>query len=254
MLRSGEGVEVGPGAEYFEGGIAVDERFATSVPGLYAAGECAGSVFGANRVAAATMEMLVMGARAGWAAAEESADAALAALDSGAIAGAIERLCEPLARRSGPRPADVRKELQERSQEKLGPIRTAAELEEYLETLDGLEREVRSSLATASDSRVYNKEWIEALDLASMVTVCGLAARAALARTESRGVHFREDHPETDNDGWLKQIVLRDQDGEPALSTRPVRATNVAPPAGTLPYMEMIKRMMEAHSDVGGHH
>lgn len=253
-LKSGEGVEVGPGAEYFEGGVAVNERYETNVPGLYAAGECASSVFGANRVAAATMEMLVAGAIAGWSAGEYVNATKTPEVDGGQVRELQERAMQPLGREGGVKPSDLRKRLQVTSQEKLGPIRNESELEEYLAFLDEIKRNDLPALYTSSKSRRYNKEWIEALDLASMIQVQELTARAALARTESRGVHYREDCPNTDNDQWLKELAIKLEGGEMQIGTRPVNITTMPPPKGVTPYLEFIHRMMKAHSDVGGHH
>ena len=81
-----------------------------------------------------------------------------------------------------------------------------------------------------------------------------IAARSALARTESRGVHYREDFPQTDNDEWLKEsVVLRAGEGF-EIAHRPVTVTSMTPPTGTTPYLDFIKQMMDAHSDTGGKH
>jgi succinate dehydrogenase/fumarate reductase flavoprotein subunit len=252
-LKSGEGVEVGPGAEYFEGGIAVNDRYEASIPGLYAAGECAASVFGANRVAAATMEMLTTGATAGRSAGQYAQNVARDTIDQERVAALIEEKTEPIRRKDGARPAELRQRLAEISQEKLGPIRTEERLNEYLAFLADLKYDLQD-LCTQSETTRYNKEWIEALNLVNMVQVQEMSARAALTRTESRGVHYRDDYPNTDNGHWLKQIVLKDQDGEPEMWTRPVTVTRMTPPTGVMPYLDMIKRMMEGHSDTGGHH
>ncbi|MFC2099962.1 succinate dehydrogenase, partial [Candidatus Bipolaricaulota bacterium] len=69
-----------------------------------------------------------------------------------------------------------------------------------------------------------------------------------------RGVHYREEFPDTDNEQWLQEIVLVAEDEGTGLSTRPINTTSLDPPSGTIPYFEMVKKMMLAHSDVGGHH
>lgn len=254
LLKSGEGIEVGPAAEYFEGGIAVDEHYATNIPGLYAAGECASSVFGSNRVAAATMEMLTAGARAGWSAGQYASLQSEYDSVPGCLAEFIAKALQPLHRSEGVKPSEVRNRLQEISQEKLGPIRNEKELDEYIAYLENLKRNELPQLYASSKSRRYNKAWVETFEIENLTTVLELSARAALARTESRGVHFREDYPVTDNDNWLKEIVIQQQDHGHRLSTRPVAATRVAPPRGVFPYLEMVKMMMNGHSDIGGHH
>lgn len=250
-LASGEGVEVGPAAEYFEGGVAVNERYEATVPGLFAAGECASSPFGANRVAAATMEMLVTGAKAGWSAAEYAEDVVPAAVD---VAAAVEAATEPLRRDSGVAPAEVRRRLQAATQKNLGPIRTEDDLKAYLSLLDDMKAAEITQLATRAQTRRYNMEWIEALDLRNMVQVLEASARAALARTESRGVHYRADNPTTDNQDWLKELIVRLNGGEFTIETRPVNVTLASPPEGRRPYLAYIQQMMQGHSDIGGHH
>jgi len=254
MLREGEGIEVGPAAEYFEGGIRVDEHFATNVPGLYAAGECAISLFGANRVAAATMEMLVAGAIAGWAAGEYATGAKVPNPDPDQVE-ALRRKAElPLERVDGPHPGQLRKRLQEEAYKKLGPVRNEQELTELLGFLTETQRDELPRLSITSKSRTYNKEWIESLELENMFEVIDLSARSALKRTESRGVHYREDYPDTDNDRWLCEVVAKMVNGEIKLDTDIVAVTSLELPTGKIPYLEMLKRMMAAHSDVGGHH
>jgi succinate dehydrogenase/fumarate reductase flavoprotein subunit len=253
-LKSGEGVEVCPAAEYFEGGIAVNEDYTTNLPGLFAAGESASSVFGSNRVAAATMEMLTTGARAGWSAAEYALRHEHLDPNPTALEELVVKALQPFYRKDGVKPAEIRSYLQEISQKKLGPIRNEKELEELISSLDALRRNDLQKLFTSSKSRQYNKAWVEALEIENLILMLSLSAQAALRRQESRGVHFREDFPVTDNDNWLKQIVL-ERNGESTLVTeRPLKFPIKTPPTGILPYFEMAKKMMQAHSDIGGAH
>jgi succinate dehydrogenase/fumarate reductase flavoprotein subunit len=254
FLRDGEEVEVGAAAEYFPGGIAVDEQYGTNVPGLYAAGECATSLFGANRVMAATTEMVVTGAVAGRAAGEYAARTSALEPNQEQIETLLHKITQPLERKEGAKPARLRKQIQFRAHERLGPMRTEGELNEFLAFLGEVKDTELPTLCPASKSRRYNKEWFEALELQSMIQVLEASAHAALARTESRGVHYRQDYPNTDNDQWLREVVVEQVDGGLQLSTRPLGITTLTPPKGILPYEEMIKQMMDARSDIGGHH
>ena len=101
---------------------------------------------------------------------------------------------------------------------------------------------------------MYNKEWLDALELANMTLLVESAARSALLRTESRGVHYREDYPHTDNDSWLLETLVAEKNGALQLRTRPPEMISLRPSAGIVPYFEMLKRMIAAHADVGGHH
>jgi succinate dehydrogenase/fumarate reductase flavoprotein subunit len=253
-MYSGEGIEVGPAAEYFEGGISVSVNYETSLPGLYAAGECASSVFGANRVAAATMEMLTSGAKAGKAAGEYALSHHFYDVDAKQEENLLEKILAPLLRENGEKSSVVRLNLQEQSQKLMGPIRNEIEMTEYLSFLQTLNSEQIPRLATASKDLRYNKEWIEALDLVNMVDAMQACCKASLYRKESRGVHYREDYPEVDNSNWLKEVVIRNENENWKISTRPVNTHKLTPPSGVIPYMDFTKRMMQAHSEIGGHH
>ena len=254
QLKDNEPAEVGPAVEYFEGGIVVDDGFQTDVPGLFAAGECTLGAFGANRVFAAITEMLVHGADAG----DQAGDYALSAQPAEPDHDQAESLAQQaravLDRRDGLRPAPIRRRVQEAAHQMLGPIRNQDELESFLDLLEGVKTDELPGLATESSSPVYNKDWLDALELPNMVLLLELAARSALARTESRGVHHREDYPHTDNDQWLKESSVRKTDGGFELTHRPVTVTSMTPPAGRAPYLDFVKRMMESRSDTRGKH
>jgi len=254
MLRDGEPVEVGPAVEYFEGGISVNEHLETDIRGLYAAGECTAALFGANRVSAATTEMLVTGAVAGRTAGRYASSAGMPGIDVTQVAAIEGKALEPLRRDAGTRPPDLKGHIQRTAHEKLGSIKTKEEIEDLIALLEQVKEKELPELCTSSKSRSYNKEWIEALELHNIVPVLETSAHASLARTESRGVHYRDDYPDTDNDGWIKEVTVKEVDGELCLGTCPITVTTLTPPKGTAPYLEMMKRMMEAHSDVGGHH
>jgi succinate dehydrogenase/fumarate reductase flavoprotein subunit len=253
-IKDGERVEVGHAVEYFDGGIVVNERFETSVAGLYAAGECTLGPFGANRVAAAITEMLVHGAAAGNNAAEYARKTAPPQADASALKLKEETALLPLTHEQGEHTAPVRRRVQETAHKCLGPLRNEEELQSFIECLEDVKKNELPHLATSSKSRAYNKEWIDALELENMVQLLEASARSALHRTESRGGHYREDHPHTDNDNWLQESVVALTDEGMDVRTRPVTFTTIAPPKGVTPYLDMMKEMMEAHSDVGGHH
>ncbi len=253
-LRDGEGVEVAGAAEYFEGGVWVDERFASTLPGLYAAGECAVSLFGANRVAAATMEMLVTGAIAGKEAADFARTHPSASPHPTTARVLDDKITKPLRNRERVDVGQLRSDLQKAAASYLGPVRCERELVDFVRSLERMQQEVLPVLGASHEGQIYNKAWIECLELENMLTVLELSARSALQRTESRGVHYREDHPFSDNDQWLREIHLSLDRGERRSAVHPVRQGSLPLPSGRIPYLTMIHDMMRSHSDVGGHH
>jgi succinate dehydrogenase/fumarate reductase flavoprotein subunit len=254
MLENDEPIEVGPAVEYFDGGILVNEHFATGVEGLFAAGECALGAFGSNRVFSAITEMLVHGFDAGENAAEYALKASSAGLDEKTLKEIQARVEEPLIRKEGLNIPQVRRRIQERAHKQLGPIRNEDELKDFIDFLESVKKDELPKLGTTSKSRIYNKEWIDALELDNIVYLLEAASRSALARTESRGVHYREDFPHTDNDNWLQESVVKYRDGAFEIGKRPVTVTSMTPPKGKMPYLDMMKKMMESRSDTGGKH
>ncbi len=220
-FEANEPLEVGAVVEYFDGGIVVDERFATAVPGLFAAGECTMGLFGANRVFSAITEMLVQGADAGANAAEYARSAEVPAPDRDSLAEKQRRAEQPLERKGGLRPAALRRRMQEMAQSHLGPVRIGEELEDFLAELRRVRAEELPRLGATATGRPYNKEWLDALELENTVALLEFATASALRRTESRGVHFRADHPATNNDEWLMESLVRKTDEGFELAARP---------------------------------
>ena len=252
-IREGKSIEVGPAVEYFDGGIVIDEKFQSTLPGLFAAGECTLGPFGANRVCAATTEMLVHGAEAGENAGLHALSESVPEAGDEIFRELEQKACEPLQRTGGPKIAKLRRQVQESAYKHLGPIRTGAELKEFISFLEEVKNGQLPLLATTSKTRAYNKEWIDAIELGNIVHLLETAARSALFRTESRGVHYREDYPNTDNDNWLQESIAKLDQGL-SIGKRAVTATSLSLPSGVKPYLEMLKEMMEGHSEVGGHH
>ncbi|MFE2041437.1 fumarate reductase/succinate dehydrogenase flavoprotein subunit [Streptomyces sp. NPDC059477] len=201
-----EAMEVGPTCHYVMGGIAVesDTAAARGVPGLYAAGEVAGGMHGSNRLGGNSLsDLLVFGRRAGWHAAEHAAGAGArprapeSAVDA-AAAEALRPFSAEEAGGAGPpeNPYTLHQELQQTMNDLVGIIRREGEMEQALAKL--AELRVRARRAGVEGHRQFNPGWHLALDLRNMLLVSECVARAALERTESRGGHTREDHPEMD--------------------------------------------------------
>ena len=212
-----EPMEVGPTAHYVMGGVKVNpETHESSVPGLYAAGEAATGMHGANRLGGNSLtDLLTFGKRAG-----EFAAAAAAGMDEFPqmnledIDDIVSDSLAPLERQGGENPAKVVESLREMMQEKVGIIRTGDLLNEALADLDGLaERGLHTS---PGGGRIYNPGWHQALEIDAMVDISRMCALAALAREESRGAHTRDDFPDPDRGKWGKvnSVVWKDETGE----------------------------------------
>ncbi|MCL4459834.1 MAG: FAD-dependent oxidoreductase [Chloroflexi bacterium] len=226
LMRSGVGVirgpvEVKPMCHHFMGGIRINPQCETTVPGLFAAGEVAGGVHGANRLGGnALSEICVFGARAGTAAADLANTAKTIPLDEAEIRHEEERITAHL-RRSGPNksPTSIKRRLQEIMAQRVGVLRDESNLNMALTELRSLRAELPRTIFV-DHSLMYNMELMDLLELQNMLTVAEMVTSAAKMRRESRGAHIRVDYPETEAQ-WEKNIFVRKgPSGKPTLETR----------------------------------
>ena len=221
-----EPMEVGPTTHYMMGGVRVDaDSQMSTVPGLFAAGECAAGLHGANRLGGNSLsDLLVFGQRAGQYAAEFARQNARAHIDADEIANTSRIAVAPFER-SGTGTEDpyaVQQALQELMQDSVGIVRRQSEMEGALEAIARLRE--RASRAAVTGNRTYNPGWHTALDLEHMLTVSESITRAALERTESRGAHFRDDFADKDPAwGRANLAIVKDADGQMKLRREPVR-------------------------------
>jgi succinate dehydrogenase / fumarate reductase flavoprotein subunit len=217
-------MEVGPTCHYMMGGIRVDaETEQSTVPGLFAAGEVAGGMHGANRLGGNSLsDLLVFGRRAGMAAAEFAQSRTRApAAEQAEVAAVVADAEAPLGRDGGESPYDLHHSLQQMMQELVGIIRTESELLRALDELDALEQRVQK--LSVPGGRAYNPGWNLATDLPSMLTVSRLVAKGALERRESRGGHTREDYPLPDPEfGRVNLVQGIDAAGQYTLAPEPL--------------------------------
>ena len=206
-------MEVGPTCHYMMGGIRVEAETAQStVSGMFAAGEAAAGLHGANRLGGNSLsDLLVFGRRAGVAAASLADEAPPATVDDQQIEQAAREALAPFERTSGESPYDVHRDLQDVMQNYVGIFRNEEDLNKGLSELQSLSE--RAAKVKVEGSRLFNPGWHLALDLKAMLTVSKAVALSALARKESRGAHSRIDYPNYD-ETWGKQnnIVVRDGD------------------------------------------
>jgi succinate dehydrogenase / fumarate reductase flavoprotein subunit len=203
-------MEVGPTTHYVMGGVKVDgDTQSSTLPGLFAAGECAAGLHGANRLGGNSLsDLLVFGQRAGQYAAEFARSHRAPSFDEFQVETATRRALAPFERGStGENPFAIQHDLQAMMQDLVGIVRQESEMREALTRLAALEE--RAARAGACGNREYNTGWHTALDLANMLPVSEAVARSALERRESRGAHFREDYPEKDAAFANVNIIVR---------------------------------------------
>ncbi|GGB18267.1 fumarate reductase/succinate dehydrogenase flavoprotein subunit [Puia dinghuensis] len=210
-----EPMEVGPTTHYIMGGIRVDaDSQMSTVPGLFAAGECAAGLHGANRLGGNSLsDLLVFGKRAGEYAGQWAREHGQGAIDDAVVDSMMRRALEPFERVQGENPYQVQYDLQEMMQDLVGIVRKEEELAEAVLQLEKLKE--RMGRVAVHGNREYNNGWHTALDLFNLLTVSEAIALSAIRRKESRGAHFREDFPNKDDkNGKYNLIVRKGADGQ----------------------------------------
>jgi succinate dehydrogenase / fumarate reductase flavoprotein subunit len=215
-------MEVGPTCHYMMGGVRVDAETAeTTVPGLYAAGEVAAGLHGANRLGGNSLsDLLVFGRRAGLAAAERADRAPSGSSDEGQVEEATKEMLAFFERPEGESPYAVHRDLTETMQSLVGIFRNEDDLEGGLAKIRELQD--RAGRLRVEGSRLFNPGWHLARDLKAMLTVSEAVARSALLRRESRGAHSRTDFANSDPSWGKRNIVVSRRGGAMELSERPV--------------------------------
>ena len=208
-------MEVGPTCHYVMGGINVEgETQASTVPGLYAAGEAAAGLHGANRLGGNSLsDLLVFGRRAGMAAAQYAKGVSAPTVDNDQVEAAAREMLEPFERTGGESPYEIHRDLQETMQNLVGIFRNEEDLTKSFVHLEELKE--RSKKVRVDGSRLFNPGWHLARDLKAMLIVSEAVALSARERKESRGAHARIDYEKTDDEKWgkLNNIIARDGDG-----------------------------------------
>ena len=224
-----EPMEVGPTTHYVMGGVRVDaDSQMTDVPGLFAAGECAAGLHGANRLGGNSLsDLLVFGKRAGEYAARFARENAAGRIAREQLDEVSRIALEPFERSVDADGAEnafgIQQDLQELMQDQVGIVRNERDLRDALEGIDRLRD--RAGRVAVSGNREYNPGWHTALDLRNLLAFSEAIARAALERRESRGAHTRLDYPDKDETFGKRTIVLRkDPDGGLAVSREPIAA------------------------------
>jgi len=217
---------VGPTTHYIMGGVRVDgDTQSSSVPGLFAAGECAAGINGANRLGGNSLsDLIVFGKRAGEFAARFAKDHPAGQINSAQVEEAAHRALEPFQRNPGAGaegPYQVQSDLQEMMQNLVGIVRKE---DEMLRALEGLQRlSDRAGRVGITGHRQFNPGWHTALDLRNLLTVAEAICRSAIERKESRGAQFRDDYPNKDVAlGNVNTVIKKGADGAMQIRREPI--------------------------------
>ena len=222
-----EPLEVAPTVHHFMGGVKIDKECQSTIQGLFAAGENAGGVHGANRLSGnALAETQVFGAQAGKYAATYALERSEAKLNPARIAKEEKRVFGLLGLNGSVSPSHLKDRVRDILWRYVAIIRNGKDLERAKSELASL-REGLTDLKLSSSSKCYNQEWAECTEAENMLDVATVVTECALLREESRGAHFREDYPERDDENWLKHTVAEGCDGKLNLNAEPVRLTRI---------------------------
>jgi len=236
-----EDLEVGNAVHFMVGGIKVNERTETGVPGLYAAGECSGGLWGSVRVASATTQVGAQGRLAGEVCPAYVKSVEHVEPEKAQLEAVIERIMAPLQRKEGTAPGETLKRMHGITEEYLRVIRDGEGLENAYDELSWLRREEAvQACVSSSKTRKLNYEWALCLELDNMLLCLEMSALASLRREESRGGFYRRDFPHTDNDRWCVNTVISNRDGEPALRLEDPVVTSMQPPTGKMTFEEAV--------------
>jgi succinate dehydrogenase / fumarate reductase flavoprotein subunit/fumarate reductase flavoprotein subunit len=221
-------VEVSPTAHYHMGGAVIDNKCRSDISRLFIAGEDAGGAHGANRLGGnGVVDSTVLGKCAGEAMAEELNKHPIDDIPESQITDIIDRVTAPLDRNDGEDIYDLRDELETTMWECAGVVREESSLMTGLERIESLKK--RLEQVSVKGSKRYNLAWNEVMDVRNLIIASEMVARSALFREESRGAHYRNDHPESDDDNWLANVcVKRGNDGMEA-SKKDVLFTRLHP-------------------------
>ena len=218
-----QAMEVGPTTHYIMGGVHVDpDTQMTRLPGLFAAGECAAGINGANRLGGNSLsDLLVFGKRAGEFAAKFAKENQYGTIDKHAIATVAHDALAWFEQSDGENPYQIQNDLQETMQDLVGIVRTESEMREALSKINSLKS--RAAKAAVLGNREYNPGWHTALDLKNLLTISEAITRAALERKESRGAQFREDHPnKADTFSKVNTIVWKGREDSMQIRLEPL--------------------------------
>ncbi|HZZ44659.1 MAG TPA: FAD-binding protein [Tepidisphaeraceae bacterium] len=224
----GSRVEVSPSAHYHMGGVKIDNQCKSNIDGLFAAGEDAGGVHGANRLGGnGVADSIVFGARAGDSMAEYVSTKPDPAYSRAAAEEICKRWMAPMDRKTGESPFELRAEMERIMWRKVGVVRNGPAMREAVGELADVRQRIEK--ASGSGSTIFNSKWNEVINTANLVVIAEMLTQSALLREESRGAHYRLDFPEQNGD-WLKNILCLPVGDDLKFSYQDVKFTRLQPP------------------------
>ena len=195
---------------------------------------------GSNRLSGnAVTECLVFGALSGIAAADYAKKAAPPEIDESQVTQYYDRIHAPLNRKDGVDVYEMRKRMQEVSFKCVGPVREESGITTCIAEAAKLKKEALPNMLVRNKGKIYNREWMTALENEALLLVMEVVSKASLVRQESRGAMYRRDYTGTDNQDWLKNNIVKNKDGEVRLEAKPVVTTSriTLPAREKIPYM-----------------
>lgn len=229
-MKQGHAIEVAVASHFFCGGIRTDDICATRIPGLYAAGEVTGGTEGANRLSGnALTQVFVQGVLSGRNAAEYvKGIPTVEAADVAEIKKARDRVMAPFGR-AGINVIEFKKEIQKNAWDNMCVVRTEDSLTKALAKIQEFKK-LLPEVGCSCTAKSANREWVDVLQVESLISLAELIATSALARKETRGAHFRKDFPESDSKNYMKNIIVANENGEIKVSAAPIVVTSITPP------------------------
>lgn len=220
--------DVSPSTHYMLGGVKIDQSGRSGLKRLYAVGEVAGGMMGANRLGTTSIsDIFVMGEVAGRDAAGLSKESGIHPIRTSLIKREVEKFESLFGKKGENRPVKIKRELQRIMRENVGIVRDEKRLDHALSEIERLRQELETN-TSISELRRYNTEMLDALELGNMLNCAKLIATGARMREESRGAHLRLDYPQKDDESWLKNITLWKEDGQLKALASPAAAVTGA--------------------------
>ncbi|MCD6569936.1 MAG: FAD-binding protein [Deltaproteobacteria bacterium] len=235
-----EDIEVSNACHFMVGGIKVNELTETEIPGLYAAGECSGGLWGANRVAAACTQVGVQGLIAGKISPEFIKRVDQEEITPGDVKKIVERIEGPFKREKGMKVEELRRYIHDISGKRLGVIRDGKGIKEAIDMLKEAVEEVPKLYVSDKRSRKLNREWIGCLEMENMLTCLYATAIASSVRKEGRGAFYRSDFVLTNHDNFLKNTIVRVKQGKFEVGFEPIVTTTLPLPKGKMTFEEAV--------------